>query len=61
MCGRVRSFIYKRKLQIDKKLVIKIGMKMIKELKVFYFCLKANTTSSGGKRHVFHPLARCGG
>ena len=26
-----------------------------------YFYLKANTTSSGGKRHVFHPLARCGG
>ena len=23
--------------------------------------LKANTTSTGGKRHVFHPLARCGG
>ena len=48
-------------MQINKKFVIKILMKMIKELKVFYFYLKANTTSSGGKRHVFHPLARCGG
>ena len=32
-----------------------------KRVESILFYLKANTTSSGGKRHVFHPLARCGG